>query len=451
MAKTMAKNYPHIITPPPGPNALRIIEQDSAFASPSYIKEYPLVVERGAGAMIEDVDGNRYLDMMAGIAVASTGHSHPQVVAAIEAASKKFLHICSTDFYYSGFAHLCERLAKLAPGPEPKRVFLTNSGTEATEGAIKMVRSHTKRQNIIAFRGAFHGRTMGAISLDASKVRFRSGFGPLLPGVYHLPYADPYRCPLGHRANECRDSLVCSLEAAEALFRERLDPHEVAAVFLEPILGEGGYVIPPRAFLQYWRDFCDRYEAVLVFDEVQSGMGRTGHMFASQMFNVFPDVTLLAKGLASGMPLGAIIAKESVMSWKRGTHGSTFGGNPVCCAAAEATIDLIEGGLMQNAARVGAVILEGVRELQKQHEQIGDVRGAGLMVGIEFVENRATKAPQHLIVTHIERHAFGKGLLLLGCGQSTIRLAPPLVIDEEDARTGLRILDEVLTELRVHA
>ena len=447
----MAKSYPSISTPPPGPKARRIIEQDAAFASPSYIKEYPLVVERGEGAMIEDVDGNRYLDFMAGIAVASTGHSHPKVVAAIETAAKKFLHICSTDFYYPAFARVCERLAKLAPGPEPKKVFLTNSGTEATEGAIKLARSHTRRQNIIAFRGGFHGRTMGAISLDASKVRYRAGFGPLLPGVYHLPYADPYRCPLGHKTNECRDSLACCLEAAESLFRERLDPHEVAAVFIEPILGEGGYIVPPRAFLQHWREFCDRYGAVLVFDEVQSGMGRTGFMFASQLFDVTPDVTLLAKGLASGMPLGAIIAKESVMTWKRGTHGSTFGGNPVCCAAAEATIDLIEGSLLHNAARVGKVLLDGARELQRKHDVIGDVRGAGLMIGIEFVEDRQTKEPKHLIVTHIERHAFEKGLLLLGCGQSTIRIAPPLVIDEEDARTGLRILDEVLTELRVPA
>jgi 4-aminobutyrate aminotransferase len=447
----MAKPYPHIVTPPPGPNAQRIIAQDQRYASPSYIKEYPLVVARGEGAMIEDVDGNRYLDFMAGIAVASTGHSHPKVVAAIETAAKKFLHICSTDFYYEGFSNVCERLAKLAPGPEPKRVFLTNSGTEATEGAIKLARAHTKRQNIIAFQGAFHGRTMGAISLDASKVRYRHNFGPLLPGVYHLPYVDSYQCRVCGDPATCADPLACALNAAEALFHERLSPDEVAAVFIEPILGEGGYVVPPREFLQYWRDFCDEHGAVLIFDEVQSGIGRTGHMFASQLFDVVPDVTLLAKGLASGMPLGAIVAKESVMTWGRGTHGSTFGGNPVCCAAALATLDLVEGSLCKNAAKVGKVLLNGVSELARKYDVIGQVRGAGLMIGVKFVKDRATKEPYHGLVPELERAAFGKGLLLLGCGRSTIRLAPPLVIDEEDAAIALRILDEVISSVRVPA
>jgi 4-aminobutyrate aminotransferase len=447
----MAKNYPYIVTPPPGPKARRIIEQDSRYASPSYIKEYPLVAERGEGAMLQDVDGNRYLDFMAGIAVASTGHSHPKVVAAIQEAATKFLHICSTDFYYEAFAKTCERLAKIAPGPEPKRVFLTNSGTEATEGAIKLVRSHTKRQNIIAFRGAFHGRSMGAISLDASRVRYRHNFGPLLPGVYHLPYVDSYQCRVCREPATCSDPLACALNAAEALFHERLSPDEVAGVFIEPILGEGGYVMPPREFLQYWRDFCDEHGAVLVFDEVQSGTGRTGRMFASQLFEVVPDVTLLAKGLASGMPLGAIIAKESVMTWGRGTHGSTFGGNPVCCAAALATLDLVEESLCANARRVGSVLMSGARELMRKHEVIGDVRGAGLMIGVKFVKDRASKEPYHGLVPELERAAFAKGLLLLGCGRSTIRLSPPLVIDEEDAATALRILDEVISEVRVPA
>ncbi len=447
----MAKNYPHIVTAPPGPKARRIIEQDERYASPSYIKEYPLVVERGQGPMIEDVDGNRYLDFMAGIAVASTGHSHPKVVAAINEAAAKFLHICATDFYYEAFAKLCERLAKLAPGPEPKRVFLTNSGTEAVEGAIKLVRSHTKRQNIIAFRGAFHGRTMGAISLDASRVRYRRNFGPLLPGVYHLPFVDPYQCRVCAKPATCTDPLTCALTAAEALFHERVAPDEVAAVFMEPILGEGGYVVPPREFLQYWRDFCDEHGAVLVFDEVQSGIGRTGRMFASEFFDVVPDVTLLAKGLASGMPLGAIVAKESVMTWGHGTHGSTFGGNPVCCAAALATLDLVEGSLVMNAQRVGKLLLQGARELQRKHDVIGDVRGTGLMIGIKFVRDRATKEPYHGLVPELERAALAKGLLLLGCGRSTLRLAPPLVIDEEDVAIGLRILDEVISQVRVPA
>jgi 4-aminobutyrate aminotransferase len=384
--------------------------------------------------MVQDVDGNRFLDFMTGIAVASTGHAHPKVVAAIKDAAEKFLHICATDFYYASFADLCERLARLGPGPDVKRVFLTNSGAEAVEGAIKLARSHTRRANLIAFEGAFHGRTIGAISLNSSKTKYRRHFGPLLSGVHHLPYANPYR-PCDWKG------------AAEELFVQRVAPDEIAAVFIEPILGEGGYVIPPREFLEYWRSFCDEHGALLVFDEVQSGIGRTGEMFASQAFGVVPDVTLTAKGLASGMPIGAIIAKESVMSWEQGSHGSTFAGNPVCCAAALATLDLIEGGLAANARRMGKVLLEGLLELKEKHEIIGDVRGMGLMIGIEFVRDRATKAPYTELVPQLEAEAFGRGLLLLGCGRSTIRLAPPLVIDEEDVAIALGILDESLEAL----
>lgn len=432
------KNYPHIVVTPPGPKAKAIIDQDARYASTSYIKEYPLVAARGEGAMIEDVDGNRYLDFMAGIAVSSTGYAHPSVVAAAKAQLDKFSHMCATDFYYPVFAQLCERLAKLAPGPEPKRVFLTNSGTEAVEGAIKLARSHTKRQNIIAFEGAFHGRSMGAISLGSSKVKYRRHFGPLLPGVYHLPYGNPYRD-------------VDYVTPAKNLFRERVAEDEIAAVIVEPVLGEGGYVIPSRDFLQYWRDFCDEHGAVLIYDEVQSGVGRTGTMFAAEALGVLPDVYLLAKGLGSGLPIGAIVAKESVMSWSHGSHGSTFGGNPVACAAALATLDLVENGLMQNAKRVGGVLLDGVRAIARKHDVIGDVRGIGLMIGVEFVADKRTKEPLHQIAHEVELAAFRKGLLLLGCGQSTIRIAPPLVIDEEDAKIGLRIFDEVLAELRVPA
>ncbi len=447
----MQKDYPKIIVPPPGPKARAIVEQDERYASTSYIKVYPLAVERGEGAMVEDVDGNKYLDFMGGIAVASTGHAHPDVVSAIKKAAEKFLHICATDFYYAEFSALCERLAKLAPGTEPKRVFLTNSGTEAVEGAIKLARSHTKRANIIAFEGAFHGRTMGAISLNSSKIGHRRNFGPLLPGIWHLPYANAYRCPSGHNAEDCALFCTCSAEHASNLFLQRLSPDEVAAVIVEPILGEGGYVIPPRGFLKYWRDFCDEHGALLVFDEIQSGIGRTGCMFAAELFDVVPDVILLAKGLASGMPIGAIVAKRSVMSWDRGSHGSTFGGNPVCCAAALATLDLIETSLMRNAARMGAFLLDGLRELQRKHDIIGSVRGAGLMIGVEFVRDRKTKERFESLSPAIEQAAFRKGLLLLACGRSTIRIAPPLVIDDYDVETGLRIFDEVLTELRVPA
>jgi 4-aminobutyrate aminotransferase len=447
----MPKSYPKILVSPPGPKAEAVIAKDKQYSSPSYIKEYPLVVERGAGAMIEDVDGNRYLDFMAGIAVASTGHSHPKVVAAIEETARKFLHVCSTDFYYPQFSDLCERLAKLAPGPGAKRTFLTNSGAEAVEGAIKLARAHTKRQNIIAFEGSFHGRTTGAISLGSSKVKYRRHFGPLLPGVYHLPYANAYRCTLGRSMAECADGCDCWQLPAERLFRERVGQDEIAAVILEPILGEGGYVIPPRAFLQYWRDFCDEHGAVLIYDEVQTGIGRTGRMFAAELLDVAPDVICLAKGLGSGMPIGAIVARESVMTWDHGSHGSTFGGNPVCCAAALATLDLVEHGLMQNAARMGSMLLAGFRKLAARHEVIGDVRGAGLMLGVEFVTDRKTKEVYHHFVHQLELAAFKRGLLLLGCGQSTIRIAPPLVIDEEDIAIGLRIFEEALTELRVPA
>ena len=437
-AMSTTKPYPHIVVTPPGPNARKLIEQDARYASTSYIKEYPLAVARGEGAMIEDVDGNRYLDFMAGIAVSSTGYAHPTVVAAAKAQLDKFSHMCATDFYYPVFAQLCERLAKLAPGPGDKRVFLTNSGTEAVEGSIKLARSHTKRQCIIAFEGSFHGRSMGAISLGSSKVKYRRNFGPLLPGVYHLPYESPY-----HQTDY--------KTAARNLFRERVGEDEIAAVIMEPILGEGGYVIPTKQFLQFWRDFCDEHGAVLIYDEVQSGVGRTGKMFAAETLGVLPDVYLLAKGLGSGLPIGAIIARESVMSWAHGSHGSTFGGNAVACAAALATLDLVENGLMQNATRVGKVLLDGLHVLAEKHDIIGDVRGTGLMIGVEFVADKRTKEPLHGIVPQIELAAFKKGLLLLGCGQSTIRIAPPLIIDEADAAIALRILDEVLAELRVPA
>jgi 4-aminobutyrate aminotransferase len=434
----VTKTYPHIAVTPPGPNAAAVIARDRAYSSTSLIKEYPLVVKRGEGAMIEDVDGNRYLDFMAGIAVASTGHAHPHVVEAIQRAAAEFLHICATDFYYPSYADLCERLALLGPGTAKKRVFLTNSGTEAVEGAIKLARSHTKRGGIIAFEGAFHGRTLGALSLNSSKVKYRRNFGPLLPGVHHLPYGNPYRPRPWH-------------ESAERLFRQRVAPDEIAAVIVEPILGEGGYVIPEPGFLQYWRDFCDEHGALLIFDEIQSGVGRTGSMWASDVLGVTPDVTLSAKGLGSGMPIGAIIADERVMSWDPGSHGSTFAGNPVSCAAALATLDLLDAAALANVRRTGALLLDGLRALQAKHEIIGDVRGVGLMVGIEFVRDRETKEPLEGITAEIERAAFERGLLLLGCGRSALRLAPPLVIDEDDVAIALRILEESLISVRALA
>src|SRR5262245_38180493 len=364
--------YPRIVVPPPGPNAQRIIALDQEYASPSYIKEYPLVMAGGLGAMVEDVDGNRYIDFMAGIAVSSTGYNHPAVVKAVQDQAARFLHICGTDFYYDVMARLCERLALSSPGSDKKRVFLTNSGTEAVEGAIKLARRSTGRQCVIAFEGGFHGRTYAGISLSASKVNHRRGFGPLMPGVYHVPFDNPYRSPQ-------------DMSAIKSLFEQRVAPDEVAAILVEPIQGEGGYVLPRPEFIVGLRNICDEHGILLVFDEVQSGVGRTGHMWAANYFGVEPDVLLAAKGLGSGMPIGAIIARESIMKWTRGSHGSTFGGNPVCCAAALATLDLVQGGLQDNAGKMGHRLLSGLRKLQEKHEAIGDVRGIGLMIGVELV------------------------------------------------------------------
>jgi 4-aminobutyrate aminotransferase len=423
---------PEIKVKPPGPKAQAIIARDEKVSSPSYIKEYPLVVDHGEGAWIYDVDGNRFLDFMAGIAVASTGHSHPKVVKAIQDASAKFLHICATDFYYESFAACCEKLASFVPAMGKKKVFLTNSGTEAVEGAIKLVRHHTKRFNIIAFKGAFHGRTLGAVSLTSSKVKQRAHFGPLLPGITHVDYPNTYRN-------------VAAPDFEGDLFQRHMMPDEVAAIFIEPILGEGGYIMPPQSFLQELRRLCDKYGIMLVFDEIQCGVGRTGQMFAADYFGVAPDILLSAKGIASGMPLGAIIAKESVMSWPRASHGSTYGGNPVCCAAALATFEIVEG-LLPHVREHGEILIAGLKKLQAKYPRIGDVRGTGFMIGVEFIEP-ATKAPATEWVGKLEQLAFTKGLLLLSCGQSTIRLAPPLIVGKHEITICLNILEDCLKEL----
>jgi 4-aminobutyrate aminotransferase len=415
----MSKDYPHIVTSPPGPKAKAIVERDRNSTATCYLKEYPLVVARGQGAMIEDVDGNRYLDFMAGIAVTATGHSHPKVVAAIQDAATKFLHICGGDFYYEPMAALAEKLAKIAPGKDAKRVFLTNSGTEAVEGALKLARHSTRRAAIIAFEGSFHGRTYGSLSLTASKSIQRAGFGPFLPEVYHAPYGDA-------------DFIE------QRLFPKRLDPRDVAAIVVEPIQGEGGYIVPPKGFLSRLRALCDEHGIVLIMDEIQSGIGRTGKMFACQHESIVPDVVVVAKGLASGMPLGAIIARADLMKWKPGAHGSTFGGNPVCCAAALATLSLVEKEYVQNARAMGEILLAKARDLQAKTKTIADVRGRGLMVGMEL------KDPA--LVKRVVLGAFKKGVLLLGAGKSTLRFAPPLVIDEEDIDIALSTVGELLSD-----
>jgi 4-aminobutyrate aminotransferase len=440
------RDYPKIVVPPPGPRAQDVVRRDEAWTSSCYIKEYPLVIARGQGPMVEDVDGNRFLDFMAGIAVCSTGYSHPKVVAAVKDAADRFLHICGSDFYYESMAALCERLARLAPGPSRKRVFLTNSGTEATEGAIKLARYATRRTAIVAFRGAFHGRSTGAVTLTSSKARQHAGFGPLLPDVHHVPYAYRYRCQWCADKDECTRGCIDVLE--HDLFARHLDPHDVAAIFVEPVQGEGGYVVPPAGWLRDLRALCDRYGILLVADEVQSGVGRTGRMWACEHEGVEPDILLTAKGLGSGMPIGAMVAKESVSTWESGSHGSTYGGNPVCCAAALATLDLVEGGLMANAVAMGERLMTGLRRLQEKHACIGDVRGLGLMIGVEVVRDRARKEAAPELRERILEEAFRRGLLLLGCGQNTIRLSPPLVIDREDAEIAAAILAEAVAAVR---
>lgn len=434
---------PDIKTPLPGPKAKAIIERDKQFVSPSYTRDYPFVIARGEGAVVEDVDGNRFLDCAAGIAVNSTGVSHPDVVQAICEQAGKFIHMSGTDFYYEPQVRLAEELASIAPIDGPVRTFFGNSGTEATEASIKLARYHTKRQGIIAFLGSFHGRSMGSLSLTASKVIQRRGFGPLLPGVYHARYPDPYR--FKGSADEC--AADCLSYIRDQLFVQLIAPDEVAAIVVEPIQGEGGYIVPPAAFLQGLRELATEHGIVLVVDEVQSGMGRTGKMFASEHFGLRADVVNIAKGIASGLPLGVTCARADVMSWPPGAHASTFGGNPVSCAAASATIKLLKDGLVANAASVGAHLLDGLRELQRKHPLIGDVRGLGLMIGIELVRDRATKERAIDERNALVQAMFRRGVLVLGAGKNAIRIAPPLVLTKTQADSLLRVMDDAVAEI----
>ena len=438
----MAMDYPRIVVPPPGPRARAVIDRDARVMSQNYRKDYPLVVERGMGAVVEDVDGNRYLDFAAGIAVVATGHCHPEVVAAIRAQSEKFLHMCATDFYYDNVVSLAEGLARRAPGPGPWRAFFANSGAEVVEAAVKLARLRTGRQKVVAFYGAFHGRTYGALSLTASKPVQRAGYGPTLPEVLHTHYAYCYRCPVNREPAAC--DVECLDLLTKTIFGTTTDPREVAAVIVEPVQGEGGYVVPHAGFLPRLRALTREHGILLIADEVQCGMGRTGRLFASEHFGLEPDIITLAKGIASGMPLGALLARDEVMQWRSGGHGSTFGGNPVSVAAALATLRLLEGGLVDNAARVGEVLRDELRRRMARHAVVGDVRGLGLMIGVEIVQDRGSRAPAPDLREQILEEAFRRGLLLLGCGKSTIRLAPPLVISAEDARLAAAILDEAI-------
>jgi len=426
----------------PGPNAQAMIERDRKVVSASYPRGYPFVMDHGSGVEVWDVDGNRFIDMMAGIAVLSTGHSHPKVVKAVQNAAEKFLHI-SSDFYHDGWVRLSERLDEIAPFDEYAKTFLTNSGTEAVETAIKLARFHTKRQNFIGFTGAFHGRTMGSVAFTASKPQYHRGFYPLMPGVTHVPFPYEYRPVLERKPGEdYGEAVVRYIE--EEVFGHNVPGDEVAAVLVEPIQGEGGYVVPPAGFFPALRKLCDKYGILLIADEVQSGMGRTGKWWAIEHFEVEPDIVTSAKGIASGLPLGACIARESVMTWPKGAHGNTYGGNPISCAASLATIDLIEESYLANAAEVGEYTLDALQEIQMRHPSLGDVRGKGLMIGVEFVKNKSTKEPNEEIRNMVEEIGFEHGLLLLGCGKSTIRLAPPLCITKKEMDEALEIFEEAI-------
>jgi len=436
---------PNLVTPLPGPKAQKLVERDHDVMSPSYTRSYPLVAKKGRGALVEDVDGNIFLDFAAGIAVVATGHCHPEVVAAIQKQAAELIHMSGTDFYYPNMVEFADKLAAIAPGSGPKRVYFGNSGTEAVEAAIKLAKYHTGRDKLIAFHGAFHGRTMGSLSLTASRSIQRKGFGTLLSGVFHMPFPDTYRGTYGVRPETA--SADCLSYLVNELFRRRVDPDEVAGIFIEPIQGEGGYLPAPAEFLQGLEKICRQHGILLIADEVQSGMGRTGKWWAIDHAGVEPDIICAAKGIASGMPLGAMIARADVMDWTPGAHASTFGGNPVCVAAGLATYKLLEQQYIQNAARMGEFILREIADWRERHRIVGDIRGKGLMIGIEFVRDQKTKEKAPELRNQIVQLAFQKGLLLLGSGDTTLRICPPLLIDEEQADFAVRTLDACITEV----
>jgi 4-aminobutyrate aminotransferase len=441
----MEKKLPHLKTAPPGPEARKILALDRQFVSPSYTRDYPLVARRGEGLLVEDVDGNTFLDFSAGIAVVSTGHCHPDVVRAIQLQAETLIHMSGTDFYVPLMAQLAEKMAQIAPGNFAKRVYFGNSGTEAMEAAMKLARFHTRRHRFVAFLGAFHGRTFGSLSLTASKAVQRRGFGPLLPGVTHVPYPNPYRCPAGHAPGQCTGGCD-GTDFIETLFKTAVPPDDVAAIVVEPIQGEGGYVIPPPSFLPRLRQLADRHGILLIFDEVQCGMGRTGRMWASEHTGVAPDILIAAKGIASGLPLGVTVARADLMDWGPGAHASTFGGNPVACAAALETIRLLETKYIANAAAMGQYMLERLAGWKEKHAILGDLRGRGLMVGLEFVKSQKTREPHPEARNKVVQRAFEQGLLVLGCGESTLRLMPPLIVERDQVDFALNVLDRCISE-----
>jgi 4-aminobutyrate aminotransferase len=426
----------------PGPKARALVERDQAVISPSYPRGYPFVMDHGLGSEVWDVDGNRFLDFAAGIAVTSTGHSHPKVVRAIQEQAEKFIHI-SSDFYHQKWVELGEKLNQISPFDEPAISFMTNSGTESVEAAIKLARYTTERTEFIGFLGGFHGRTMGAVTFTASKSSYHRGFYPMMSGVVHAPFPDPYHPILQSEPGEdYGETVVRYIE--EQILGRIVPADDVAGILLEPIQGEGGYIVPPPGFFPALRKFCDRYDILMIADEVQAGVGRTGKWWSIENFGVEPDIICTAKGIASGMPLGAMIARKSIVDWPKGSHGNTYGGNPISCAAALATLELLEDGMMLNASEVGCYTKDALIEIATRHPSIGQVRGVGLMIGIEFVNDPVTRVAAPKLRDQVVDLAFERGLLLLGCGKSVIRISPPLCITRSEVDQGLGILDEAI-------
>lgn len=440
-----ASQVPFIGTSLPGPKAQAMLDREKVWVSQNYVKDYPLVVDRAEGMVLTDMDGNRFLDFAAGIAVCATGHCHPRVVAAIQRQAERLLHLCAIDFSYPQVVELAERLAALAPGDSKKRVYFANSGAEGVETALKLARLRTGRQKIVACFGAFHGRTMGALSLTASKATHRRGYAPFLPEVHHTHYASCYRCPVGREPETCNVECLDLLE--KTLFNTVAPPEEIAAIVVEPVQGEGGYFVPKPEFLDRIARLAKDNGILVIADEVQSAFGRTGKMFACEHFELEPDILVLGKGIASGMPLSAVVASDELMHWRSGGHGSTFGGNPVSCEAALATIELLEEGLMDNAAKIGDYLKSRLQGLMEKHACIGDVRGLGLMLAVDLVKDRESREPDGELLEKVLYSAFEKGVAFLGCGASSVRIAPPLIITESEADIAVDILDQVLAEV----
>jgi 4-aminobutyrate aminotransferase len=438
---------PEIKTALPGPKGQEIINADTQYVTPSYPRpSFKLVAERGEGVWVTDVDGNVFLDCNAGVAVCSTGHCHPEIVKTIQDQAARLIHMCGTDYYYRHMPELARKLDEIVPVPSPTRTHFANSGTEAVETALKLAMHATGRQKFIAFFNSFHGRTLGSLSLTSSKIAQRSGFRRSVLDVTHVPYPNAFRHPFtGEQTDEATVSRACLAWIEERLFKTTTPPEEVAAIVVEVVQGEGGYVPAPREFLQGLRRICDTHGIMLVVDEVQSGMGRTGKMFASEHHDLRPDIICIAKGIASGLPVGACVARADLMDWKPGAHASTFGGNPVALAAALKTIELLEGGLVSNSAEVGAYLKAGLERLKQKHDCIGDVRGLGLMIGVEFVADRATMTAAPDLRDRIEVECFERGLIILGAGANTIRWSPPLTLTRENVDVALEIFDEAIT------